>query len=68
MLRESGCICLPSQRTLQDYTHYILARVAFSAEVGQQLIEMVDFSKEKNSYVHVTEFPLIGAVEYSWQR
>ena len=32
-LRESGCIHLPSQKTLQDYAHYILAKVGFSAEV-----------------------------------
>jgi len=51
MLRESGCICLPSQRTLRDYTHYIPTRVGFSHEVDQQLMDMVDFSKERNSYV-----------------
>jgi len=51
MLRESGCIRLPSQRTLRDYTHYIPTKVGFSYEVDQQLMEMVDFSKEKNSYV-----------------
>ena len=51
MLRESGYIRLPLQRTLRDYTHYIPARVGFSMEVDQQLIDMVDFSKERNSYV-----------------
>ncbi len=38
-LRESGCIKLPSQRTLRDYTHYVKAIVGFSAEVDQQLFE-----------------------------
>ena len=51
MLRESGCIRLPSQRTLRDYTHYIPATIGFSHEVDQQLIDMVDFSKERNTYV-----------------
>ena len=50
-LRESGCIRLPSQRTLREYTHYILAKVGFSAEVDAQLIAMIDFTKERNSYV-----------------
>ena len=45
------CIHLPSQRTLQDCTHYIPAKVGFSAEVNQQLIDTVDFSKETNRYV-----------------
>ena len=32
-LRESGCISLPSQRTLRDYTHCITATVGFSDHV-----------------------------------
>ena len=48
---ESGCICLPLQRTLRDYTHYIPAKVGFLAEVDEQLIAMIDFTKERNSYV-----------------
>ena len=51
LLRESGCIHLPSQRTLRDYTHYIPAKVGFSAEVDQQLIDTIDFTKEANRYV-----------------
>ena len=51
LLRESGCIHLPSQRTLQDYTHYIPAKVGFSAEVDQQLIDTIDFTEEVNRYV-----------------
>ncbi len=39
MLRESGCVLLPSQRTLRDYTHYISASTGFSAEVDKQLID-----------------------------
>ena len=32
-LRDSGCIRLPSQRTLRDYTLYIKASTGFSSEV-----------------------------------
>jgi hypothetical protein len=37
MLRESGCVVLPSQRTLRDYTYYVKSSTGFSAEVDQQL-------------------------------
>ena len=37
-LRESRCICLPSQRTLWDYTLYTPAEVGFLAEVDEQLV------------------------------
>lgn len=39
MLRESGVIKLPSQRTLRDYTYYTQATVGFSDEVDRQLME-----------------------------
>ena len=37
MLRETGTISLPSQRTLQVYTYHIKATVGFSDEVDKQL-------------------------------
>ena len=37
-LRSSGCLVLPSQRTLRDYTHYVNAAPGFSLEVDQQLM------------------------------
>ena len=37
LLRDSGCISLPSQCTLRDYTHYVNATVGFSSEVDMQL-------------------------------
>lgn len=37
LLRDSGCIMLPSQRTLRDYTHHVKATVGFSDEVDKQL-------------------------------
>ena len=37
LLRDSGCVSLPSQRTLRDYTHYVKATAGFSDEVDTQL-------------------------------
>ena len=38
-LRKSGCLSLPSQRTLSDYTHYASAKSGFSMAVDYQLID-----------------------------
>ena len=45
LYRSSGCydtlrkcICLPSERTLQDYTHYVEAKLGFSSDVDRMLI------------------------------
>ena len=46
-LRESGCIKLPSQRTLRDYTHYVKAQVGFSSEVDGMLIQAVNECEDK---------------------
>lgn len=51
LLRKSGCIHLPSQRTLRDYTYYISTQIGFSAEVDQQLVDAADLSVERNTYV-----------------
>ena len=37
-LRKSGCLSLPSQRTLRDYAHYAKAEAGFSTAVDEQLI------------------------------
>lgn len=37
-LRDSGCILLPSQRTLRDYTNCVQARAGFSSEVDRLLM------------------------------
>ncbi len=37
LLRSSGCVKLPSQRTLRDYTHYVQAGNGFSNEVDQMV-------------------------------
>lgn len=39
MLRRSGVIVLPSQRTLRDYTHYIPSTIGYSYEVDQMLYD-----------------------------
>ena len=41
MLRESGCIKLPSQRTLRDYTHVFKSVSGFSVDVDVQLMKDV---------------------------
>ena len=53
MLRESGVIKLPSQRTLRDYTYYTKTTCGFSDDVDQQLMEAADIStcKERDKYV-----------------
>ena len=38
MMRESGVVNLPSQRTLRDYTYHTHASTGFSAAVDQQLV------------------------------
>lgn len=43
-LRESGCLKLPSQRTLRDYTYYTKAAIGFSKEVDKMLKEAAEIS------------------------
>lgn len=38
LLRDSGCIKLPTQQTLRDYTHYVAACTGFSSDVDKMLI------------------------------
>ena len=51
LLRESGCIHLPSQRTLRDYTYYIPAKIGFSPAVAEQLVETIDLTQKANTCV-----------------
>lgn len=39
VLRDSGCIQLPSQRTLRDYTNSVKAAAGFSTDVDLLLIQ-----------------------------
>ena len=52
-LRSSGCLVLPSQRTLRDYTHFVKASPGFSAEVDGQLMKAanIDSIEEWQKYV-----------------
>ena len=43
-LRESGCLQLPSQRTLRDYSNCVKARAGFSVEVDHQLLQAASLS------------------------
>ena len=40
VLRNSGVISLPSQRTLRDYTHFVESAPGFSANVDEMLVEV----------------------------
>ena len=51
LLRTSGCVKLPSQSTLRDYTHHIPAKIGFSAEVDQHIVDVAFLSKELNRYI-----------------
>ena len=46
LLCSSGCIKLPSQRTLRDYTHYIKSLVNFSSEVDQAIVDAANLRSE----------------------
>ena len=43
-LRKTGCLSLPSQRTLRDYTHFAKAISGFSTAVDKQLIEAAEIA------------------------
>ena len=52
-LRTSGCIRLPSQRTLRDYTHYIKSSSGFSTDVDKMLMDAARITTcpEREKYV-----------------
>ena len=41
LLRESGVIALPSQRTPRDYTYFLESSIGFLSEVDQHLVDTV---------------------------
>lgn len=43
-LRDSGCLRLPSQRTLRDYSNCIRASAGFSTEVDHQLFQAANLA------------------------
>ena len=46
LLRDSGCISLPSQRTLRDYTYYNKACTGFSAGTDEELVRLLEGCEE----------------------
>ena len=51
LLRKSGCLKLPSQRTLRDYTHYTSTTIGFSAETDRDLFDAAFLSNDLNRYL-----------------
>ena len=48
MLRRSGCLHLPSQRMLRDYTHVASSRMGFSKEVDEMLMRFIDVKSSRD--------------------
>ena len=51
LLRDSGYIKLPSQRTLRDYTHYIPSTIGYSEKVNQDLVNVTNLAVDVNKYL-----------------
>ena len=49
-IRSTGVLTLPSERTLNDYTHVIKERVGFQKSVNQQLVNEANVKEEKDKY------------------
>lgn len=45
-LYNSGCISLPSQRTLRDYTHYVNSTVGFSTDLQLASVAKLNSCRE----------------------
>lgn len=48
MLQSSKCLCLPSQRTLRDYTHFNTTGAGFSAATDDQLKQYAKLGETPN--------------------
>ena len=53
LLRSSGIIKLPSQRTLRDYTHFVSSKPGFSADLDKQLIKQSNSTNLEPHQRHV---------------
>ena len=47
-LRDSGCVRLPSQRTLRDYSNCLKASTRFSADVDKKMFEAAQLGSCKS--------------------
>ena len=52
-MRNTGCIHLPSQRTLRDYTYYVKARNGFSSDVDRMLMKAANIESCPTRDKHV---------------
>lgn len=52
-LRNSGCLKLPSQRTLRDYTHVAGSHIGFSKEVDEMLMKSAKIHQCPNHQKYV---------------
>ena len=50
-LRDSGCLFLPSERTLRDYSQAVKSEIGFSAAVDSQLLSAANIHHARSSYV-----------------
>lgn len=57
-LRQSGCVHLPSQRTLRDYSHCVRAGAGFSDDVDQQLLKSIKSSSSTDKLFILLEIHL----------
>lgn len=54
LLRTTGVIQLPSQRTLRDYTHFASSTPGFSVDLDMQLIQQANSLIVENYQRHVS--------------
>ena len=59
---RSGCIRLPSQRLLRDYTYQLASSPGFSTEIDQQLMEDANIATLENFQKHVCLIRDIGLI------
>ena len=52
-IQQSGCIVLPSQRTLWDYSNAVKAEAGFSVKVDQQLLEAAKLNSSPSYHVYI---------------
>ena len=52
-LRSSGCLTLPMERTLRDYTHHFKDTVGFEAKLDEQLLSESDVNNLEDWQKHV---------------